>query len=363
LRQRAIQEAEKWQDGSLAVEYMWHGMYTGAIEPSWLLQREVFADPEIPPHLLSGLCRSYLPQEAIGLFFLICTILQPERYQFWLSRASSSRKMARSMIRWEQVFCLQFKIESEYYTMQQVEYRPQPDQQANRGGAPRSQVILIVALLLFSVAGLASGFSVGALTAKTSKKTQSTQITNIVPPQKGQGITPTPKPTVKVIPLGCPQSTPGSSIYQGLSQVPDGATSYTFIAQAQNQAGGKCSAQTNQPIHAAGITFKLWLIKHVPTGKVFNFTQNEINNILPHVDQLGQTLEGKVDDKDSPELANELQFSTQQVQQSNKQGQVTWNYKINPDLKEGKYTLVVLDNWQGKAYNWSWYDLVIKKQG
>ena len=247
--------------------------------------------------------------------------------------------------------------------MQQLEYRPQPDQQANRGGAPRSQVILIVALLLFSVAGLASGFSVGALTRKTSRTASSTQITNIAPPVKGQAATPTPKPTVKVIPLGCPQSTQGSSIYQGLSQMPDGATPYTFVAQAQNQAGGKCNAQTNQPIHAAGITFKLWLIKHVPTGKIFEFTQNEINNVLPHTNQLGQPLEGRVDGKDSPELANELQFDTQQIQQSNNQGQVTWHYKINPDLKDGKYTLVVLANWQGKAYNWSWYDLVVKKQG
>jgi hypothetical protein len=247
--------------------------------------------------------------------------------------------------------------------MQQLEYRPQPDQQANRGGAPRSQVVLIVALLLFSVAGLASGFSVGALTGKTSKIATPAPITNIMPPQKGQDTTPTPKTTVKVIPLGCPQATQGSSIYQGLSQVSNGVTSYTFIAQARNQAGGKCNTQTNQPIHAAGITFKLWLIKHIPAGKVFNFTQNEINNVLPHVDQLGQSLGGKVDDKDSPELANELQFSTQQVQQSNNQGQATWHYKINPDLKDGKYTLVVLANWQGTSYNWSWYDLVVKKQG
>ncbi|MBA2392884.1 MAG: hypothetical protein H0V70_09085 [Ktedonobacteraceae bacterium] len=247
--------------------------------------------------------------------------------------------------------------------MQQLEYRPQSDQQAHRGGAPRSQVILIVALLLFSVAGLASGFSVGALTGKNAKKTSSMQITTIAPPQKGQGITPTPKPAVKIIPLGCPQPTQASSIYQGLAQVPDGATPYTFVAQARDQIGGKCNYQKNQPIHSAGITFKIWLTTHVPTGKVFNFTQNEINNVLPHTDQLGQPLDGKVDDKDSPELVNELQFSTQQVQQSNNQGQVIWNYKINPDLKDGKYTLVVLANWQGKAYNWSWYDLIIKKQG
>lgn len=247
--------------------------------------------------------------------------------------------------------------------MQQLASRPQPDQQTNNRGAPRSQVILIVALLLFSVAGLASGFSVGALTGKHGPTAQTTPITNIVTSQKGQVITPTPKPSIKVTPLGCPQATQDSSIYQGLSEVPDGTTSYTFTAQATNQDGGKCNYQKNKPVHAAGITFKIWITTWVPTGKFFIFTPDAINKFLPHVDQLGAPLEGKVDDNNHPELANELQFGTPQVQQSNNQGQATWHYKINTGLNEGKYTLLVLANWQGKAYNWSWYDLVVKKQG
>ncbi|HEY5004474.1 MAG TPA: hypothetical protein VII61_15030 [Ktedonobacteraceae bacterium] len=52
MRQRAIQEAGKWQDGSLAVEYMWHGMCAGAIEPSWLLQWEVFGPRASPTPLI-----------------------------------------------------------------------------------------------------------------------------------------------------------------------------------------------------------------------------------------------------------------------------------------------------------------------
>ncbi len=244
--------------------------------------------------------------------------------------------------------------------MQQLASRPRPDQQANNGGAPRSQVILIVALLLFSMAGLASGFSIGALTGKGKQTATPTPITNVVSSSKGQTATPTPKPTVNPIPLGCPQATQDSSIYQGVSQASDGATSYTFTAQAKNKTGGQCNYQKNQAVHAAGITFKLWLTKWVPTCKLFNFTPNEITNVLPHANQLGQALEGKVDNKDYPELTNKLQFATSQVLQSNSQGQVTWHYKINQGLKAGKYTLVLLSNWQGKAYNWSWYDLVVK---
>jgi hypothetical protein len=243
--------------------------------------------------------------------------------------------------------------------MQQVEYKPQPDQQANRGGAPRSQVILIVALLLFSVAGLASGFSVGALTGKISKTATPAPITNIMPPVKGQSATPIPKSTVKVIPLGCPQVLPSSSIYMGLSQLPDGATSYTFSAQAVDTKGdqpgkGIYCAAANQSIHMTGITFKLWIIKHVG-NKTLTF---------PNLGKITQPIAGKVNGKDFPELQNELQFgTTPQIQQSNNQGQVTWKYKINPDLKDGTYTLVVLTDWQGKTSNWSWRDLVVKKQG
>jgi|ERR1019366_1788087 hypothetical protein len=242
--------------------------------------------------------------------------------------------------------------------MQQLASRPRPDQQANNGGAPRSQVILIVALLLFSVAGLASGFSVGAFTGKLGQTPPSTPMTSNIPVQKGPAATPTPKTPVKVITLGCPIVEPSSSIYQLGSQQADGATSYTFSAYAVDTTGNNpaknifCAA-ANRPIHAAGITFKLWLIKHV-VNKRLDF---------PNRGTITQPINGKVDGKDFPELQNELQFgTTPQIQKSNNQGQVTWNYKIDPGLKDGTYTLVVLTDWQGKTSNWSWRDLAVKQQ-
>jgi hypothetical protein len=239
--------------------------------------------------------------------------------------------------------------------MQQLTSRPQPDAQANNRGAPRSQVILIIALLLFSVAGLASGFSIGALSKKTGQTLPPTQVANIVPALKGQGTTPTPKPTAKVIPLGCPVVLPESSIYLG-SQMPDGTTTYTFSAQAVDTTGNQPSKDifcpnTNRPIRTAGITFKLWLIKHI--NKTLTF---------PNLNKITQPIDGKAGGKDFPELQNKLQFvATPQTQQSNNQGQVSWKYKINTSLKEGTYTLVILSDWQGKTSNWSWRDLIVKK--
>jgi hypothetical protein len=237
--------------------------------------------------------------------------------------------------------------------MQQLTSRPQPDQQVNRG-APRSQVILIVALLLFSVAGLASGFSVGALSRKTSKTPQPTQITSIMSQQKGKTAAPTPKPIVKITPLGCPQPTTGTST---MFQQQDGTTSYTFTTQAIDNTGTSCGV--GRPIHSTGITFKIWLTKLLPINKKIQFS----TNILTHPAQFTKPLEIKAGNKNYQELQNELQFSTAQVQQSNNQGQVIWHYTINPDLKDGTYTLVLLDDWQGQTYNWSWFDLIVKKQG
>ena len=84
-----------------------------------------------------------------------------------------------------------------------------------------------------------------------------------------------------------------------------------------------------------------------------------------HAEQLAQPITGKIDNTDYPEIANALQFgpNTKQLQLSNNQGQANWTYKLNPNLQRRDYSLVILTDWQGKVYNWSWYDITIKKQG
>jgi hypothetical protein len=242
--------------------------------------------------------------------------------------------------------------------MQQLASRPGQGSQVHNGGAPRSQIALIVALLLFSIAGLASGFSVGALT-KPTKPAQSNSRTNVTSPPIGQTATPTPKQVVATVKeLGCPKADKSSSIYQGFFQAADGNTTYTFASHATDKAGGKCD-QNNQPVHVAGVLFKLWLTNRIPEHKILQLP----GDVLTHKEQLAQPITGKIDDADYPELANALQFDpmTQQLQPSNAQGQANWTYKIDPNLKDGDYSLVVLTDWEGHVYNWSWYNLTVKK--
>ena len=245
--------------------------------------------------------------------------------------------------------------------MQQLASRPRPDLQVNNGGAPRSQIVLIVALLLFSVAGLASGFSVGALTRSTQSSMQSNGKSIVAQPPANRTITPTPKPVVATVKeLGCPQADKSSSIYQSPFQLADGNTTYTIASHATDKTGGKCT-QTNKPLHIAGVMFKLWLTNRVPLHKILQLPADT----LMHTEQLSQPITGKIGDTDYPEIANGLQFdpNIKQLQPSNDQGQANWTYRLDPDLKDGDYSLVILSDWQGNLYNWSWFDIIVKKQG
>jgi hypothetical protein len=246
--------------------------------------------------------------------------------------------------------------------MQQLASRPRPNYSPinSGGGIPRSQIILIIALLLFSVAGLVSGFSVGALTKGPQQVTQSNTKPATTQHMDSQTATPTPKPVLATVKeLGCPPADNTSSIYQSPTQLADGNTPYTFASHAVDKAGGKCD-QNNQPVHMAGIMFKLWLTKHIPAHKVLQIPAD----ILTQADQLAQPIKGNIGDANYPEIPNSLQFATNtpELQQSNGQGQVNWTYKIGPDLQDGNYSLIILTDWQGHVYNWSWYDLIIKRQ-
>jgi hypothetical protein len=58
-----------------------------------------------------------------------------------------------------------------------------------------------------------------------------------------------------------------------------------------------------------------------------------------------------------------LQFdsATLQTQVCNDQGQAKWNYTVSPSVAPGSYDLVVLTDWQGKSFIWSWFHITIKK--
>lgn len=200
----------------------------------------------------------------------------------------------------------------------------------------QSRTIAIIAILLFALAGLISGFAVGAFVRPNQPHQAANPNQPINPPAQGK--------------VGTPISTPTSTSPQLLgepiinnvqySESADGTTSYTFTAQAVDKQ--------QQPIHNAGISCKMWLTRD---GKVNN---NMPANRLKAIDMLAQPF--------PKEVANALNFNstTPQVQQC-ATGQGNWNYNLSSSLESGTYYLVVLTDWSGVHYNWKWAQIIVKK--
>lgn len=242
--------------------------------------------------------------------------------------------------------------------MQQLASQPQhnPNLRPTNGGNSRSTIIVILALLLFSISGLLTGFATGAFTrpkqtqtAQNNKNTNTNAPTTVVPKQT---IVPKTSPVVQVLPLGCPAI---NTFFT--PEIADGAHPYTLSAFARDQSAGPCSDQ-NKRISTAGITFKMWLIRRLPKNKGLTFARDAV--IDPA--NLAAPITAKIDNDDTPEIPG-FTFSTPQVQQSNAEGNVTWSYTIAPTVAAGDYDLVVFVNWSGQHYNWTWRNIDIKKAG
>ncbi len=200
----------------------------------------------------------------------------------------------------------------------------------------QSRMIATIAILLFALAGLISGFAVGAFVRPNQPHQATNSNKPINAPVQGKTGTQTPTPTV-INPqlLGIP--TIKSFQY---SENADGTTNYTFTAQAVDKL--------QQPLHYAGITCKMWLTHD---GKVNN---NIPPNRLKAVDTLAQPF--------PKEVVNALNFASTTPQvQSCTAGQGNWNYSLSSSLDSGTYYLVVLMDWSGIHYNWSWSQIIIKK--
>lgn len=205
---------------------------------------------------------------------------------------------------------------------------------ATRSGkrAPRVAGIIILGLLLFALSGLMLGFTVGLLnhhhqapppnpqTLATTKHTPTT----------------TQTPTTNRVPLNCPLI--DEPVYQGIAS---GEVSYTLSTHAVDKSG-EC-AKSGKAIQQAGITFKLWLAT-IPENQRIEIPAHT----WTHLENLNQPL--------PHEIENGLTFdtTTTQVQQSNAQGQSSWKFGVSPNVKAGKYYLVVLADWDGIYANWTW---------
>jgi len=195
---------------------------------------------------------------------------------------------------------------------------------------------VLTAIILFALAGLLSGFSVGAF---------------VRPGQRFQVNIPSQTATVPTThKTAIPTTTPGTEGPQFLgepvidnsqyAETADGSTPYSFTAHAVSKSGAA--------ITSSGITCKIWLTQD---GKV---SSHITADRLRSVDTLSEPF--------PKEVSGGMNFTaaTPQTQMCNN-GQGQWNYTLSPALHTGTYYIVVLMDWSGIHYNWSWIAIKVKR--
>lgn len=202
----------------------------------------------------------------------------------------------------------------------------------------QTRKIAVVAILLFALSGLISGFAVGAFvhpkaqsgtgtgTGNTgSKTTPITQVTH----------TPTTAQTQTPQELGFPVIDKSVFVYHELA---NGQTTYTYSAYAVYANGNR--------VHSLDITCKLWLTKNTVGLQRTEWTPvSAINN------PIGGESKGALN----------FNSTTPQVQNCDANAQATWKYQVSPSLDPGTYYLATLTDWAGKHYNIWWQQVIIKK--
>lgn len=205
----------------------------------------------------------------------------------------------------------------------------------------QTRSIAIFAVLLFALAGLISGFAFGAFVHPKTTSTTGNSGSNTKPPVVHKTQTPVSSKTIQPIRLGFPVINQADYFENA-----DGSTPYTLSAYAVDTSK---DAGHGNPIHASGITCKLWLTKDG------NVNANMPSDRLRSVNSLQAPF--------PKEVSEALNFSTDtlQVQSTNSDGRTTWKYTLPSSLHSGAYYLVVLMDWNGIHYNWSWIKITIKQ--
>ncbi len=201
----------------------------------------------------------------------------------------------------------------------------------------QSRAIAVISIILFAIAGLLSGFAVSAFTHPVQQQLANNTGTTLTPPQQKPAHTPTATShTQQSFPMNPPTIQQAQYI-----EIANDSTTYNVTAQAVDKKG--------QPIYSQSITCKLWLTEdsHV--------NANMPASRLRAIDTLTQPFPKEAQDG--------LTFAeaTPQTQPCNNNGQGQWSYTVSPSIKHGIYYLVVLMDWDGIHYNWSWVAINIKK--
>jgi len=228
-------------------------------------------------------------------------------------------------------------LEKEYYRMQTL-YRKNPTKLSSQ-----TRKIATGAILLFALSGLISGFAVGAFVhLKPATGTAHDTGSGTVPVVQ---ITKTPATpaTPENVNLDEPKINSGDIRF---TQIANGSTTYTFSALIIEK--------NKKPIQASDVTCKLWVTKDA----------TDVNSVLG---ANGYAIPRAFDNLQQPfpNEVNALNFmpQAQQTQSCTPNGNTTWIYTISPSVDPGTYHFVVLADWQGKHYNWSWLNIEIKKAG
>jgi hypothetical protein len=208
----------------------------------------------------------------------------------------------------------------------------------------QTRKIAIVAILLFALSGLISGFAVGAFVHPKSQVGTGTGTSNTG--SKTTTIahathTTVPTTTVEHINLDLPVIAQGDYSY---FQIANGSTNYTFSSQIINK--------DKNPIQAQDVTCKLWLTKE---GDVNSILRADNYALLRSVDTIQQPF--------PKEVVGAFNYiaPSQQIQPCAPTGKTSWTYTISQSVDLGNYSLVVLADWRGKSFNWSWVNIIIKK--
>lgn len=208
--------------------------------------------------------------------------------------------------------------------------------------SPQTRKIATGAILLFALSGLISGFAVGAF-VHLRPATGTTHNTGLGTSPIAQNTeTPVITRTPEVVWLGDPHITDLT-----FSEIANGSTNYTLSALVVDKS--------NNPIQASDVTCKLLLTKD---GSALNATLKADNAAIPRdLNKIQQAFPG--------EIVNALNFISQtpQMQPCIPNSKTTWNYTVSPSVEPGIYYLFVFADWQGKHYNWSWKEVLIKMAG
>lgn len=204
-------------------------------------------------------------------------------------------------------------------------------------------------LLFFALAGLIAGFAFGGFSNARSNQRGNTNLAKTHTPvaQTTTTVTPTPTPPPN-IELGIPSTIDLSAS----SLKADGTTSYSLSIQAIDKH--------RQAVHSPDIICKVWLVRQVPDKQTLSIDKNT----LKAVNNLANPITGTINNQPAPEISG-LAFdpTTPQMHLCDSNGQMTWKFTVTPAVPPGDYDLVILTDWKGIHFNWSWDHITIQKAG